>query len=137
MIAINVKNDFVLEQEESVLKWIEFVIHLEKKELGEINYVFCDDDYLLKININKLKHNYLTDIISIDYTVHNLISGDIYISTERVADNANYFNTMVNNELHRVMIHGVLHYCGYNDKTSKEKQIMRSKEDYYLSLRTF
>jgi probable rRNA maturation factor len=119
------------------LNWIEFVINQENKELGEINYVFCDDEYLLKINVNRLKHNTLTDIISIDYTVQNLISGDIYISTERVTDNAINFNALLKDELHRVMIHGVLHYCGYDDKTSKEKQIMRSKEDYYLSLRSF
>jgi probable rRNA maturation factor len=137
MITINLENDFILEQEESVLNWIEFVINQENKELGEINYVFCDDEYLVKINVNKLKHNTLTDIISIDYTVQNLISGDIYISTERVTDNANNFNALLKDELHRVMIHGVLHYCGYDDKTSKEKQIMRSKEDYYLSLRSF
>jgi len=137
MITINLQNNFIFEQEESVLDWIEFVIHQEKKELGEINYIFCNDEYLLKININKLKHRSLTDIISIDYTIHNLISGDIFISTERVTDNSKYFNTMLNDELHRVMIHGVLHYCGYNDKTAKEKQIMRSKEDYYLSLRSF
>ena len=137
MITINLENDFILDNEISVLKWIEFVLHLENKQLGEINYVFCNDEYLLKINIKELKHNILTDIISLDYTVNDLISGDIYISTERVMDNAALFDINFNDELHRVMIHGVLHYCGYNDKTTKEKEMMRSKEDYYLSLRSF
>jgi rRNA maturation RNase YbeY len=91
----------------------------------------------LKINTKELGHNTLTDIISLDYTVSDLISGDIYISTERIIDNAALFDVNFSDELHRVMIHGVLHYCGYNDKTTKEKKIMRSKEDYYLSLRSF
>jgi rRNA maturation RNase YbeY len=137
MITINLKNDFTLDNEKSVLKWIEFVLHLENKELGEINYVFCNDEHLLKINTKELGHNTLTDIISLDYTVSDLISGDIYISTERIIDNAALFDVNFSDELHRVMIHGVLHYCGYNDKTTKEKKIMRSKEDYYLSLRSF
>ena len=137
MITINLQNDFTLYKEKPVLKWIEYVLHLENKELGEINYVFCNDKYLLKINIKELKHNTLTDIISLDYTVNDLISGDIYISTERIMDNAALFDVNFSDELHRVMIHGVLHYCGYNDKTTKEKEIMRSKEDYYLSLRSF
>jgi len=137
MIIYNFENDFKLAFEHLISDWITFVIDQEDKELGEINYIFCDDEYLLDINIKELKHNTLTDIISFDYGVGDLISGDIFISTERVADNAASFNTAFTDELHRVMVHGVLHYCGYKDKTDDEKKLMRSKEDYYLSLRTF
>jgi rRNA maturation RNase YbeY len=137
MIEFISTNDFKLTEESAIKKWIEFAIHQENKELGEINYIFCNDKYLVDINIKELKHNTLTDIISLDYTVQNIISGDIYISIERIDDNARIFKTHFRNELQRVMIHGVLHYCGYSDKTTKEKETMRSKEDYYLSLRTF
>ncbi len=137
MIIYNSENKFILENENQLSKWIEFTIHQEIKELGEINYIFCNDNYLLDINIKQLKHNTLTDIISFDYTLGDIISGDIFISTERVEDNSHLFSNQFNDELHRVMIHGVLHYCGYKDKTDGEKKLMRSKEDYYLSLRTF
>jgi len=137
MITINSVNDFVLTDDQLVIKWIEFVIHHENKELGEIDYVFCGDDFLLEMNIKTLKHNTLTDIISFDYTIQDIISGDIYISTDRVDDNTTHFNTGFMDELHRVMIHGIMHYCGYKDKSPEEKNIMRAKEDYYLSLRTF
>ena len=137
MIIYNSENDFKLDLEQSLSDWISFVIHQEDKEPGEINYIFCDDDYLLDINIKELKHNTLTDIISFEYSVGDIVSGDIFISTERVAENATLFDCAFVDELHRVMIHGVLHYCGYKDKTDEEKKIMRSKEDYYLSLRTF
>ena len=137
MITISNENDFVLTDNQSVIKWIEFVIHQENKELGEIEYIFCEDDFLLELNIKTLNHNTLTDIISFDYTIQDIISGDIYISTERVGDNARYFKASFIDELHRVMIHGIMHYCGYKDNSQEEKKIMRSKEDYYLSLRTF
>ncbi len=137
MIIFNTINGFKLTKESAISNWIKFVIHQEKKELGEINYIFCDDNYLVDINNKELKHNTLTDIISFDYTVGIIISGDIYISTERVQDNAIDLNVLFEDELHRVIIHGVLHYCGYKDKTVDEKVLMRSKEDYYLSLRTF
>ena len=137
MIEYNSETTFTLEDDISLSKWIEFAIHQENKDLGELNYIFCDDDYLLEINIKQLKHNTLTDIISFDHSIGNIISGDIFISVERVKDNAVDLYTDFKDELHRVMIHGVLHYCGYKDKTVSEKQLMRSKEDYYLSLRTF
>ena len=88
-------------------------------------------------NIEFLNHDTLTDIISFDYTMGKLISGDIFISIDRVIENAKTFNTDFNDELNRVMIHGILHYCGYKDKTDEDKSLMRSKEDYYLSLRKF
>lgn len=137
MIVCSSINSFKLENEDQVSQWITFVIHQENRELGEINYIFCNDSYLLDINIKELKHNTLTDIISFDYSVGDVISGDIYISTERVEENARDLKNYFNDELNRVIVHGVLHYCGYKDKSEEEKTVMRSKEDYYLSLRTF
>jgi len=120
-----------------VKNWIVKAILNENLKEGEVNYIFCDDNYLSELNIKYLKHNTLTDIISFDYTIGKIISGDIFISIERVKENAEMFNTKYVDELHRVMIHGVLHYCGYKDKTDEEKTQMRAKEDYYLSLRDF
>ncbi len=137
MIIFNSLNEFVLKNNKVISSWIEFAIHQEDNELGEINYIFCDDNYLIEKNNKILKHNTLTDIISLDYSIGNIISGDIFISIERVIDNSVLFENEFVNELHRVMIHGVLHYCGYKDRTVDEKNLMKSKEDYYLSLRTF
>ncbi len=137
MIEFHQETDFVLDSSFEIEQWLKFCIHQENKELGEISYIFCNDDYLLDINIKHLKHNTLTDIISFDYVVGNVISGDIFISIERVMDNAKILSVSFKDELHRVILHGILHYCGYQDKTQEEKVLMRSKEDYYLSLRTF
>lgn len=137
MIDYSMIGKFDLQDQEPLRSWITFVLDQENKELGEINYIFCDDDYLLDINVKALNHNTLTDIISFDYTLGNIVSGDIYVSYERVLDNSEILGVTFINELHRVMIHGVLHYCGYSDKSDEEKKVMRSKEDYYLSLRTF
>ena len=137
MIEYTAVGKFSLEDKEKISSWVTFVLDQEERELGEINYIFCDDDYLHEINVKTLKHNTLTDIISFDYTVGDVVSGDIYISYERVRENAEKFALDFKDELHRVMIHGILHYCGYQDKGEKDKLIMRSKEDYYLSLRTF
>jgi probable rRNA maturation factor len=129
MIEFNYETDFVLENEEAFSLWISKVILSEKKKVGEISYVFCDDDYLLKLNQEHLNHDTLTDIISFDYTMGNEISGDIFISVERVRENATDFNATFDEELKRVMVHGVLHYCGYKDKTEEDSVLMRSKED--------
>ncbi len=137
MIEYTFVGKFSLEDEEKISDWVTFVLDQEERELGEINYIFCDDDYLHEINVKTLKHNTLTDIISFDYTVGHVVSGDIYISYERVLENAEKLTLGFRDELHRVMVHGILHYCGYHDKDEKDKLIMRSKEDYYLSLRTF
>ena len=94
-------------------------------KISEINYIFCDDEYLHKINIEYLNHDTLTDIISFDYSVGNILQGDIFISTERVADNAKDFNVIFDDELKRVMSHGVLHYCGYKDKSAADEALMR------------
>lgn len=132
MISFNYENDFVLPFEERIQKWISSVISDEGFKEGEINYIFCNDDYLHKINVEFLNHDTLTDIISFDYTVGKILQGDIFISTERVTDNAKDFDTSFDDELHRVIVHGVLHYCGYKDKSERDAKLMRSKEDSYL-----
>lgn len=137
MIDFNYLNGFTLKNEAELKDWIQFVLDEEDRELGEISYIFCDDEYLYDINVKHLNHNTLTDIISFDYSLGKVVSGDIYISTERVEENAKEREVDFDDELHRVMIHGVLHFVGYRDKTDADKREMRSKEDYYLSLRTF
>ena len=135
MISFNYEIEFSLQDEASVSTWISNLINEEDCREGEINYVFCSDDYLLKINIDFLDHDTLTDIISFDYSVGKELHGDIYISIDRVIDNAKDFDVQFKDELARVMVHGVLHYCGYEDKSEEDVMIMRSKEDYYLSKR--
>lgn len=127
---------FNLPQKIFLKNWITEVIALENKIKGDINYIFCNDTYLSKLNLQYLKHDTLTDIITFDYTKDNngLISGDIFISIERVKENAMALKIPFPIELNRVMIHGVLHLLGYKDKTKAEKAIMRQKEDNYLSL---
>jgi len=137
MIEYAIIGNFELANKEQISSWVNFVLDEEGKELGEINYILCDDDYLLEINVKTLKHNTLTDIISFDYSLGNVVSGDIYVSYDRVKENADDLGNNFVDELHRVMIHGILHYCGYKDKSDDEKSLMRSKEDYYLPLRTF
>jgi len=137
MIRFFFENKFTLKNRKAIKLWLDLVAKNEKKAIEGVNYIFCDDDYLVEKNIKYLKHNTLTDIISFDYSDGDLLSGDVFISTERVADNAGILGVDPTNELHRVMVHGLLHYCGYKDKTLKEKELMRMKEDYYLSLRTF
>ena len=135
MISFNYETEFILNTEKDISAWVSFVILEEKCKLGEINYIFCDDNYLHKINVDFLNHDMLTDIISFDYSVGKELHGDIYISIERVLDNAKDFNTNFDDELARVIIHGVLHYCGYKDKSAVEQTIMRAKENHYLSKR--
>ena len=112
--------------------WINKTISNEKKKTGEISFVFCGDDYLLDINRQYLDHDYYTDIITFDYVENGLISGDIFISIDRVKENAMKYDVSLLNELNRIMIHGVLHLVGYKDKAKEEKELMTSKEDYYL-----
>ena len=100
---------------------------------GDLNYIFCDDAYLLKLNVEFLKHDTLTDIISFDYTLGKMLAGDVFISVTRVRENAKEHNTPFESELSRVMIHGILHYMGYLDKTDKEKEIMRAAENKCLA----
>ena len=129
MITFNSETSFTLKNQKKLVKWIGDVISSEGFQVGEINYIFCDDSYLNKINQEFLNHDAFTDIISFDYTLGKEVGGDIFISIERVLENAEKFNEVFENELHRVMIHGILHFMGYKDKTKKEKTLMRTKED--------
>jgi rRNA maturation RNase YbeY len=134
MISFNYENEFQLHNEDQISSWVSAVILSEKKKEGDINYIFCDDDYLLNINNQYLNHDTLTDIISFDYSVGNELHGDIFISTERVSDNAKDFDIPFEEELKRVLVHGVLHYCGYKDKSEIDEQIMRNKEDEKIKM---
>ena len=129
MITFNSETSFTLKNQKKLVKWIGDVISSEGFQVGEINYIFCDDSYLNKINQEFLNHDTFTDIISFDYTLGKEVGGDIFISIERVLENAEKFNEVFETELHRVMIHGILHFMGYKDKTKKEKTLMRTKED--------
>lgn len=134
MIQFNYETAFKLDDENAIQSWISKCIEVYGFSEGEINYIFCDDAYLLKLNVEFLEHNTLTDIISFDYTLGKLISGDIFISVERVLENATNFSQTFDNELYRVLIHGVLHYLGFKDKTTDAKTIMRQEEDKCLAL---
>jgi probable rRNA maturation factor len=134
MISFNYEIDFEILEETIYTDWISSVILSENKSEGEIYYIFCDDDYLVEINQQYLDHDTLTDIISFDYSLGNEIHGDIYISIERVRENAEEFKVSFEEELKRVMIHGVLHYCGYKDKSESDELLMRSKEDEKIKL---
>lgn len=117
--------------------WIHHVARREKFTIMQLSYVFCDDKFLLSLNKKYLQHNTLTDIITFDYSKGRQIEGELFISIERVKENAKNFSATQKDELHRVMIHGLLHLCGYKDKTASQKSLMKAKENYYLSLRKF
>ena len=127
-----IENDKLINTEDINL-WINSVIKEEGMIIGELVYVLCNDEYLLKKNIQFLNHNTLTDVITFDYTKDKIISGDILISTERVVENSKIFNVNYLTELHRVMVHGLLHLLGYKDKIEKDANTMREKENYYLN----
>jgi probable rRNA maturation factor len=129
MITFNYETEFSIDNEIAISTWISNVIHSEGKKEGEISYIFCSDDYILAINMEHLGHDTLTDIISFDYTIGNELCGDVFISIERVKENAIDFNVPFDAELKRVMIHGILHYCGYKDKAKADELVMRRKED--------
>lgn len=129
MIEFNFELDFKLTNESLYKKWINSILTDYGFELGDISYIFCDDMYLLNINQQYLNHDDLTDIISFDYTEGRNISGDIFISIERVKENANQFMVDFNEELLRVMAHGLLHFMGFKDKTQKEAELMRQNEE--------
>lgn len=134
MISFHYETQFELPNEAQIEKWISKVIASENKNEGEINYIFCDDEYLHKLNVEFLNHDTLTDIISFDNSLGNELHGDIFISVERVADNANDFKVSFDDELRRVMIHGVLHYCGFKDKTDADQEQMTAKENEKLQM---
>lgn len=118
----------------NVEKNIETVLANENRTLGEVNYIFCSDEYLLNINKQYLNHDYYTDVISFDYSEDDIISGDIFISVDTVKDNAKEYAVEFEKELARVMVHGVLHFIGYKDKTDEDAKLMRQKENQYLPL---
>lgn len=125
---------FTLRNKTKIRTWLMECSVKEKKNIGELNYIFCDDKYLRKINKQYLNHDYFTDIITFPATSSNgnLVSGDIFISIDRVKENAVTYNTSFNDELHRVMAHGLLHLCGYGDKSEKEIKMMRKMENKWL-----
>jgi len=134
MISFNYETTFEIHDESQFSQWISNVILSENKKEGDINYIFCDDNYLLQINEEYLNHDTLTDIISFDYSVGNELHGDIFISIERVQENASDFHVSFKEELLRVMAHGILHYCGFKDKTEAEELVMRNKENEKIKL---
>lgn len=134
MISFNYETDFELGDESAFENWISQVIVSENKKEGDINFIFCDDAYLHKLNVEYLQHDTLTDVISFDYSLGNELYGDVFISVERVAENAQDFNVLFTDELKRVIIHGVLHYCGYKDKTPEEESVMRQKEEEKIKM---
>lgn len=117
----------------NISTWLEDLILSENKKPGDINYIFCDDDYLLKVNQDYLDHDYYTDIITFDYVKGKTISGDIFVSLPRILDNASTLSQDFESEFRRVLAHGLLHLCGYKDKTEEEESTMRQKEDFYIN----
>ena len=137
MIEFYSETDFKIEDTKALSHWISEIVLHENHELGDLTYVFCDDAYLHKLNLQFLNHDTLTDIISFDNSLGKQIHGEIYISVERVKENAGTYQVAFLEELHRVIIHGVLHFCGYKDKTKKQQETMSCKENEALDLRTF
>ena len=117
-------------------RWLRMVAGSEIKQVGDISIIFCSDNYILDVNMRYLQHDYFTDIITFDYCEGDKLSGDLFISVDSVRENAVYYGTEFDDELNRVIVHGVLHLIGYDDHTPQEQRVMREKEDYYLSLRT-
>lgn len=117
---------------EAFSDWLSAIIRSEDKRLGTVNYIFCDDEYLLKVNQTYLQHDYYTDVITFDYVKGKMISGDIFISLQRVSDNAAQLGVSYYQEYKRVLSHGILHLCGYKDKEQYDITIMRAKEEFYL-----
>ena len=133
MINYFFENTDAIELPKKTSTWLENLILEEEKKLGEITYIFCDDAYLLKVNQDYLQHDYYTDIITFDYVKGKTISGDIFVSLQRISDNASTLSNSFDKELKRVLAHGVLHLCGYKDKSENDEKLMRSKEDFYIN----
>lgn len=133
MISFDAQNDFMLERPEHWASWLEGVIAQEGFTLGDLSYVFCSDEYLWDLNQKFLNHDTLTDIITFDYNVGKTINGEVYISTDRVAENSEQYKVPIAQELARVVVHGALHLCGYKDKSEHESAQMREREDYWIN----
>ena len=131
----NEQTEFGFKKKTSTRQWLKRVVESEIKKLGNISVIFCSDPYILDINIKYLGHDYFTDIITFNYCEGNKISGDLFISIDTVRDNAEFYGSSFEDELDRVIVHGVLHLIGYDDHSQEDIKTMRSKEDYYLSLR--
>ena len=116
-------------------RWLRMVAGSEVRRIGDISIIFCSDNYILDVNMRYLQHDYFTDIITFDYCEGDKLSGDLFISVDSVRENALYYGTEFEDELNRVMVHGLLHLIGYDDHTGEDQKVMREKEDYYLSLR--
>ncbi len=114
--------------------WLKEVILFEGKRVGEVSFIFCSDSYLLDVNNKFLDHDYYTDVITFDYVEGNVISGDIFISLDRISENSNSLNISFLDELNRIMVHGVLHLLGYKDKSKKDKSLMTEREDFFIKL---
>lgn len=127
--------DFVFKGKQFNNKWLRMVAESEIKRIGDISIIFCSDNYILDVNMKYLQHDYFTDIITFDYCEKDILSGDLFISIDTVRDNAEFYKTEFNDELNRVIVHGLLHLIGYDDHTPEEQKIMREKENYYLELR--
>lgn len=126
---------FPYNRKRSTRRWLNEVAAAEFKSLGDINIIFCSDAYILEINKKYIGHDYYTDIITFDYCIGSILSGDLFISIDTVRDNASFYNSTFDEELHRVIVHGILHLIGYDDKTDNERSVMRSMENRYLELR--
>lgn len=129
------ETDFLFKGRVKNNKWLKLVAESEIRKLGDINIIFCSDNYILDINQRFLSHDYFTDIITFDYCEGDKLSGDLFISVDSVKENSIQYGTEFNDELNRVMVHGILHLIGYDDHTKAQQKQMRQKEDYYLSLR--
>lgn len=127
--------DFSFKEKALNSKWYKLVAESEICKLGDINVIFCSDRYILDINMKYLQHDYFTDIITFDYCEKKLLSGDLFISVDSVRENSVFYGTSFEDELNRVLIHGVLHLIGYDDHKDEDIAVMRSKEDYYLEIR--
>ena len=128
--------DFKFKSKRLTSQWLKLVAQAESKKLGAVSVIFCSDNYLLDINKKYLNHDYFTDIITFDYCEGDLISGDLFISIDSVKDNSDFFKSCFEDELNRVIVHGVLHLIGYDDHTESDVAVMRSKEDFYLNFRS-
>ncbi|MBS7276767.1 MAG: rRNA maturation RNase YbeY [Bacteroidales bacterium] len=117
-------------------RWLKMVAGSEIRKIGDINVIFCSDNYILDVNMKYLQHDYFTDIITFDYCEGKVLSGDLFISVDSVRENSIEFGTDFEEELHRVIVHGVLHLIGYDDHTEEDKKVMRQKENYYLQMRS-
>ena len=117
-------------------KWLKMVAESEIRRIGDINIIFCSDNYILDVNMKYLQHDYFTDIITFDYCEKNRLNGDLFISVDSVRENALFYGTEFSDELNRVIVHGILHLVGYDDHSEEDSAVMRSKEDYYLGLRS-